>query len=528
MALSKKSNQIAVLTALIKKLGISVSSYTIKSDLENHPDYPGLLSLSDSLTSWNIPNQAIQLDKEACNIDELPLPLIAHLQIEGGQLLLVNQITKDIVQFSNEAEQNGELARKDFLENWDGIILYAEKEENSGEPYYTQALVKGFLNQARLPFLISVLLSISIYAISQHVLSLPYFLLFFVTLLGVTVSTLLLMQSIDADNPLVQNLCSLGKKNDCNAILKSDAAKVTSWLSWSEVGMFYFAGFFFCLLFKPTDFSFLSWLTLLSLPYTIYSIGYQIKVKNWCVLCCSVQALLWSQALIFLFEGSLFNLAILRVDLSDLIIYSLCFLLPVAIWSFIKPFFIQSAQLRPLKNQLKKFKYNSDLFNQILSSQQKYEVPDELMPIILGNPAAETVITMVSNPFCAPCATAHRTLDRWLTQRDDIQVKVVFTTSNQDNDMRTKVARHVTALSMLEDKKTAKEALNDWYEEASKDYDKWAMKFPVTYNEGMTTIMDKQKTWCEQTEIAFTPTILVNGYKLTDPYRLDDIEYLIA
>jgi len=524
----RKTNAVAVSTALIKRLKIPVSGFTIKSSLENHPDYPSLLSLSDSLTSWSVPNQAMQLDKENSNIDELPLPFIAHVKIEGGQLLLINEIRGNIVYFSNEAEKNGKLDKDEFLRRWDGIILYAEKDEQSGEANYNQSFIKGFFNQARLPFLIAVLLAGSVYTVSQYVLNLPYLLLLVVSLLGVAVSALLLMQSVDANNPLIQNLCSLGKKNDCNAILKSDAAKVTSWLSWSEVGMFYFAGFFISLLFKPSGYELLSWLTLLSLPYTFYSIGYQARLKNWCILCCSIQVLLWGLALIFLLSGSFFSSNASHFQLLDLISNSIWFLTPIALWSFIKPFFVQSAQLQPLKNQLKKFKYNSELFNQLLSAQQKYEVPDELMPIILGNSNAENIITMISNPFCGPCATAHQTLDDWLKQRNDIQVKVVFTTSNQDDERRTKVARHVTALSLLSDKKVVEEALNDWYKDPDKNYDKWAIKFPITYNNDMTLVTKKQKDWCDRAEIAFTPTFLVNGYKLIDPYRLDDIEYLIA
>jgi hypothetical protein len=40
-------------------------------------------------------------------------------------------------------------------------------------------------------------------------------------------------------------------------------------------------------------------------------------------------------------------------------------------------------------------------------------------------------------------------------------------------------------------------------------------------------LSEKQKEWCDMAEIAFTPTILVNGYKLPEPYRLDDPKYLI-
>ncbi|MNL16035.1 hypothetical protein D3C87_1370560 [compost metagenome] len=150
------------------------------------------------------------------------------------------------------------------------------------------------------------------------------------------------------------------------------------------------------------------------------------------------------------------------------------------------------------------------------------------MPIVLGNTEAETIITMVSNPFCGPCATTHKTLDNWLNMRDDIQVKIVFTTANHDDDPKTKVARHLTALSLHGDKKKVEQALNDWYDSDKKDYDTWAKNYPMQVNGEMEVVTQRQKEWCELTEVTFTPTILVNGYKLPDPYRLDDIKYLLS
>jgi thiol-disulfide isomerase/thioredoxin len=516
-------NAVTVVDILIKDLGIKVNSFTIKKDLLEHPDYPNMLALSDCLTTWNVPNEAFRMEKNINKLRELTFPFIAHLNTEGGQYAVIHEIKYGEVIFSNEKENTGFLPLVDFFERWDGIILYAEKDVLSGEKGYYQSLIKGWLNQTRLPFLVSILLIGIAYKISTTDLNLSYLMLIVLKLLGTFISCILLMQSVNATNPFIANLCSLGKRNDCNAILKSNASKVTSWLNWSEVGLFYFAGTFLCLLFIPSTVRMLSWFNILSLPYTIYSIGYQIKIKNWCILCCSIQTILWLEAVAFYgiefpiqvnWENNLFSIL-------------LCLLLPVAIWSFLKPFLLDAGQVRPLKRQLKTFKYNEEIFNQLLSSQKRYTIPDDLMPIILGNPNAKTIITMVSNPFCGPCAKAHEILDEWINKLDDIQLKIVFATANDDNDHRTKVARHVTALSLLPDKQIAREALNDWYTQKSKKYVKWAEKYPVVLN-GLDVITEKQKEWCDMAEISSTPTILINGYKLVGPYDLSDIKYFLA
>jgi protein-disulfide isomerase len=519
-----EENPVAILVAFIKKLNVNVSSLTIKSRLQDHPDYPSLLALSDCLTEWKIPNSAYQIDKNEYNPADLTFPLIAYLQ-KGGRFILINTISNGIVNYTTESKANAVMPEQEFLAQWAGIVLYAEASAESGEKEYKTQRLKGKLNRLRVPVLAAAIFSGLLYLFFQQNITWFFVALGLVTLTGLVVGTLLLVHSVNASNPFVQNLCSLGKKNDCNAILKSKEAKVTDWLSWSEVGFFYFSGSLFSLLMGNNAVPILAILNLCCLPYTFWSVWYQYRTKNWCVLCCAVQALLWLQFVVFA-TGSGYTRPVLEKTTIMAMLFS--FLIPIAVWAFVKPFMLKAEQLGPLKMQLKKFKYNGALFNQVLTNQPRFSVPNDIMPIVLGNVESETIITMVSNPFCGPCATTHKTLDQWLNTRDDIQVKIVFTTANHDDDPRTKVARHLSALSLLGDKRRVEQALNDWYDSAKKDYDTWAKKYPMKVNDEMELVTQRQKEWCELTEVTFTPTILVNGYKLPDPYMLDDIKYLLS
>lgn len=528
MLRNKKSNPVAVLDALMRELNIPVSTFTLKHDLEEHPNYPSLLAFSDCLNNWKVPHGIYQLSKDDLQSEDLSFPFISHFSEQGGKFILVHGIENKKVIFSDELSDHNVITEIEYLSRWNGIVLYAEKEEVSGESNYKDGLIKGGIAKAGLPFLILILLACILLSIDYASASWGLLCMLGLNLVGVIVSVFLLTYSIGANNSFVQNLCGLGKKNNCNTILKSDVAKVNSWLSWSEVGMFYFTGSFLCLIINPNLASLLVWVNLACLPYTFYSIGYQIKTKNWCFLCCTVQVLLWLEALVFAFDNSFhYSLPFSNLTPISLLLFTLSFLLPVAVWITIKPIIIKAIQIEPLKRQLKRFKYDTSLFNKFLTIQPRYAVPDEIMPIMMGNPDAETVITMVSNPFCEPCATAHKKLDEWLRTRDDIQLKIVFTTASHDDDARTKVARHISALSMSNDKELVEEALTSWYDQTHKNYKTWAEKYPVSFNDEISLVTKKQKEWCEMADITATPTILVNGYKLTVPYRLDDIRYLI-
>jgi len=87
----------------------------------------------------------------------------------------------------------------------------------------------------------------------------------------------------------------------------------------------------------------------------------------------------------------------------------------------LKPLFLKVQQSQPLKAQLRKFKYNTELFNQMLTTQPKYTQPDDAWSIVLGNVEANNIITMVTNPYCQPCSKTHKLLDELLEQNGNIQ-----------------------------------------------------------------------------------------------------------
>lgn len=529
MKINKYSNSVSVVHQLLKILSIKHSITGLQRKIQEHPNYPSLLAIADCFTEWQVANEALNVDKAAYR--EIATPFIAHFNDHEGTFILVHKSNEGQITYSNEEKYKAFMSTKDFLLNWSGNILLAEANDESGEPEYLENKRNDISKIAKFPLLFIILIMGIILALDYTSLTIPYVLLLIVNLIGVGVTILLLIINIDTNNPLVQNLCSTANKNNCNAILKSGAAKLNNWLSWSEIGFFYFSGISLSLLMVPENLSLLMWLNVLVLPYVGYSIGYQYKHKTWCLLCCAVQIVLLLEFSIALWFSLLsLDLAVFKPTFS-LVYILFSFASPVVFWYLLKPIFVQLVQFEPLKEQLKRFKYNGELFNQILRGQPNYLIGDDIMPITLGNPKAKIVITIVSNPFCGPCAKAHRTVHEWMQYRDDLQLKIIFSTRNSDDDQRTKIARHLITLNSLNDTKLLETALVDWYfdyyfQNTSK-YDTWAKKYPVIFNGNINTVTEKHKIWCEMAQITFTPTIFVNGFKLPEPYRLEDIKYLI-
>jgi len=530
----ESDNITRVINLLIKELRIPVTQQSIEEEIAKHPEYQSMLAISDMLNHWRIPNAAYELTFEELAAAGITGPFIAHLPSKNRQFILVKRMDERQAIIINENGKKQQLSIDEFKDMYaGGAILIAEKETDSGEADYDLKHRQELLAALRIPFVITGAVSILISFLLLHSSNVVWFnwqiaLLILFKTAGIVTAVLLLIQSIDSNNPLIQKLCGGADHKDCNAILSSKAAKISGELSWSEVGFFYFGGTWLILLFNSHNIGLMQLLAILnivSLPYTFYSIYYQWRVaKQWCRFCCTILAIMWLEFFAFL---SYISHGVQLPGLRGWASLIIGMAIPVLAWVFIKPYLQLSKQIQPLKQQLRKFKYNADLFNKLLNEEIKYTLPNDEHSIIIGNRQAEHIITIVSNPYCQPCSKAHKALDEWLANRDDIKLQVIFSNQNDENNPRAKVGPHLMSLQATRDDASLKHALNDWYEQKQKDYDAWAKVHPVAENIPAKKALEIQKEWCKTTEIIGTPTIFINGRKLPGNYETEDIKYFI-
>lgn len=515
----------------LNSLNMSVDPKLILSELEMHPDYPSLLSISDVLTNFSVKNEAFRVNPEELN--QIPCPFAAQTNINQHDFVVVKKLTDEYVWLSNEKWNNHKMSLKGFKDIFSGVILVAEPNEN--QTSFLSKTLRG--RSAKTPLLALGLLVVLVAGLFEsgffRSLYLAQLVMTGLKTTGIVIGCLLLIQSIDTNNPLVKRFCQGGNQSSCNAILSSGAAKVFSWLSWSEVGFFYFSGTWLLIIFNgnvPGTWGILAFLNLVSLPYTFYSIYYQARIaKQWCVLCCSVQALLWLE-FAFLISGAKLNWVSMSVPAPEIALRTIiCLATPVLIWFTVKPMILGLKQLQPLKTTLRNFKYNTEIFRKLLTEQTKYVAPDRAWSILLGADEPAYTITMVSNLHCQPCAKTHKKMEEILKIREDVGVRVIFNTQNDETDPRFLVTRHMLALNAAGDKSLVQQALHDWYLMDNKKYDVWAKKYPLPETDfaALSTIMDKQRQWCDMVNLEGTPTLYIDGYYLPDVYQLQDLKYLL-
>ncbi|MEQ1554294.1 MAG: thioredoxin domain-containing protein [Ferruginibacter sp.] len=517
--------------SFLKLLKVKVNNRTVNEALQNHPNWPSMLCITDSLHKWNIPNAVGKIDTS--KIDELPTPFIAYTNNNKNNIAIVNSVAETTVQvLQKNYNKPVTYGKEDFVKTWSGVYLIAEPNQLSGETNFTSNKQKYFLNAVVPLVAIFSILIFSFLLMQKNATAIfvsqgNFLLQYFIYLMGTIVTVLLLWYELDKNNPLLQKVCTGIAKGNCNAILTGKAAKVFSWLSWSEVGFFYFTGSLLTILFIPTGITIVAWLNIAALPYTVFSVYYQWRVaKQWCVLCLIVQALLLL-AVYNVVLNNYFGIAQLHVLQSTIYVLTL-FLLPAIIWYSIKPYLLKLQVEKNTKREFLRLKFNSQIFETLLKKQKQITIPTNGLGIDIGNPNATSEIIKVCNPYCGPCALVHPIIDKLIEQNNNVKAKIIFTTPNDKNNSAYKITSHLLTIATENDEHKTKQALDDWYLPNVKEYKTFATKYKITGElEQQSSKIELMEKWCKGTGITYTPTIFINGYQLPDAYGIEDLEYFL-
>lgn len=516
---------------LLKLLKVKHTNTYLKDIIFTHPDHPSLLSISDTLSKYQIENTAVRIDKDKFN--KLPTPCIVQVSKQNGSLFYtVKKILTDKVIYYDHNNKLREMAMHDFLELWTGICLLAETTPKSKEKNIEKKLAnKRFLN---ITIGITALMLIGWIIISFYksdilentTLTIYTILYSILKIIGLTTGVTLLWYDVDQYNPTLQNFCISGsKKINCNAVLQSKYASLFKGnLSLGLLGFsYFFATFLYMVLynFSGTAMALLAFMSTATIPVVAISLYYQAAViKQWCKFCMIIQGVLLTEIGIAFLSG-FYNTII---DIKSLPLFFALLLIPISIWKLIKPLIEQQKETNIYKRGLKKIKANPFVLESLLSKSKKITHNPKGLGISINNENAKYHIIKVCNPYCGPCAKAHPILEE-LVDNGIINLQILFSVTNNEKDYRAKPVRHFLALDNKNNKEKTQMALDKWYRAENKDYKAFAKQFPLNGE------MDKQNTkieamnkWCKAEKITHTPTIFINGYELPKEYSIEDLK----
>jgi uncharacterized membrane protein len=546
--LEPRANASEITMLLISLLGVKVSDSTIKKEIEEHPDYPSLFCISDVLASFGIENIAIKPDPD--KFLDIPTPFVTRIRGEKNSSKLfttVKEINGNKINFFDQEKLRWRLlSKEDFLKRWLGTVVIADVLEGAGEKDYDKKIheekrIRTAQDLTAFSIPAIVIISGIITLLQNGTTALLPFIFSLLTLTGSITGVFLLWYELDQHNPLLQQICSTGSKVNCAAVLQSKASKIAG-TSWSAIGFSYFTAMLLLFLFSgisnPRTLFIVAWINLAAVPYVLFSIYYQWRVtKQWCILCLCVQCVLVLQ-MITAFIGSWYSLLPFSSIDSQLIIQIIAApAIPFIMISILFPALQKAKESGGIRKDLQRLKHNPELFWTLLQKQTPITENPSGLGITLGKRNAKYKLIKVCNPYCGPCAKAHEPMEDLLRNNTDLQIQILFAVTNSKGDSRTPVVKHLLAIAENNNEAAIRRALDDWYLPDHKDYEAFAVKYPVNGElDKQSTKIDAMQNWSAKVKIDFTPTFFVflpdeegehasKFYRLPEVYNVSDLKY---
>jgi len=539
-----------VFLSYLTLLGVRYTESFSNQYFNEHPHKYNLFGLSKMLSDYGVDNAAIQIPDKENNITEIQTPFIAQF---GGDFAAVYKIEPTQVSFLWKGA-NHVLETAKFIESWTGVVLLAESSEHSIEPNYKEHRKTELIDLLKRIALFSVfgLIAILAYINNMYFTNAGITLLLCFNLTGLFISWLLLLKQMKVQSEYADKICSLFKQKDCNNVLESKAAKLFGIISLSEICFCYFLTNVLLLLIFSPSITAISFINILVLPFTLWSVWYQkAKAKQWCVLCLLVVALLWVIFFVNYFFGHIYfsviadifrnPLSMTVTELSKTIHFQLfiatcCYFVSIIGINMLAPTLNADKQVQSLRQSINSLKTDEDVFKTLLKKQPYYDSSDCDSIISFGNPDSKLRLTILTNPYCNPCAKMHQRIEEFLKLvNNNISVQYILSSFNDDLKPTNKYLIAACYAELTINRSPLTTFFNDWFEKGKKLKNDYFKSQPLIMEimsnpEIMIEIEDefqKHEAWKQRTQIKSTPTVLLNGFQLPESYKIEDLRYFL-
>lgn len=273
-------------TQFLKALHIPVSEKYVQKSIASHPEFPSLLSISDTFTRLGVTHAARRVKKD--ELIELAYPYLLPV---GNNVLLIKSAA-DLTKHKTE------------LAYWTEVVLQAEPTNQTKDKLNNELHAKETtINKLGVSLL--VLLGAFLVYLFITSFSVTSFLLLVTSFAGVAVGYLLLAKELGVTYAAVDAFCNAGKNTNCDRVLKADIKLFGIGFSDAVITFFIFQSITLILAHARPEtsqgyFAVLAVLSLFTLPTIAFSVYYQYFVaKTWCRLCLIVVAILVVQFVVF-------------------------------------------------------------------------------------------------------------------------------------------------------------------------------------------------------------------------------------
>lgn len=498
----------------LKKVNIDKSEF--KLQLEGHPDYPSLLSFSDTLHFFNIDNNVYRIDNE--NVYQIPKHSLA---IANDDLVLLEN--KNNILYINGKRDN------DFLSKWDNIVFVVENQIQIKTNF--KVLYKNlFLGIMIMFFLLLIRIEPSfLYTKIIFIISSFIGLLFALEAYKKTHGKGTFVPIGVCKNEIL--------KTDCDFVFNSQRWKVFNYFDLSEISIVFFAiqiiTFIFFTLSASIDvfFNIFKYGLLLFIPIGLASIYYQILiVKKLCPICIVIIICVFIQ---------LYSLHVIflpfAISLNQISLFVLAIFIVIATLYNLK---IKNRYVQKIEDENKysiRFRRNFEFFKNNLLTQNELSDMNFTDAFRFGNNKTSLSLLLVTNPFCKHCKDFYPVFFGIIEKFPNIEINIILDANidKYSEEMNLVYIDFACIYLNAKDKKEFPKALNEWYtlHDANNTKEIWYDKYSKYINSNRDEairVLKSHRIWCNNNEVYFTPNVFINGFQYPIEYKRNELEYFVA
>ena len=476
----------------------------------SHPDYPSLLSITDSLNVLQIDNVVVKIPME--QFVELPGHFLTFYQDEFGLI----KKTNSYVQIESENGKKRKVNFNDFLSKWNALVIAIEPNVAIIKPSKFSSFWYSF-------FLLCIAFFLS--SVYYNRPTVPSLLLLASSLTGVVLS-FIISQKAEIVGPLFSKIFRLGKDFNDQEVVGASTGMISNWQHFFEVCLLFFGTNTIALLISPMEFSkTLFLLSVLALPVLLFSIGFQkVKLKKRCVvLCLLVLPLVIVQIMV-----SSITIPSNPFTLKSGFIYLVMGAILFLVWHNLKRLVTALASLKSENAALKRIKRDYNVFSALSKEVPFLEGLDKLTGIKFGNQTTSFKLSLFLSPSCGQCRTVFAEALYLLERFPEHCSFEVFFNLNPDNTNNPfKIIIECLLTINAYDSAKAREALMEWYinKEA---LELWKQKWMVNALDlKINDEIDKQYQWCLTNDFNYTPVKILNQEVYPQEYELRELKYFL-
>lgn len=514
-----------VVFELIKILKAKITFNSLKNILLQHPDFPFITSITNTLLYFGIKNKVVKIAPNQLNLLELPFLALSRYD----ELYMVKKIDDYFIEYYSQKNGWTKTKLKEFYKLWNNMVILVDTKSKLIEENFKKKKRLEHISDLKIAGVLILVITFVFFVFFSLEIGLTK-MYFLIKLIGVFISLLLVKKLIFKD--ISYDFCTIGKKINCDDVLNSPAAKIFNWLTLADIGLIYFSGSTLALItplfvadYIKVDIQTLLFLiSFIAIPYTFFSVFYQgVVLKKWCILCVGVILVIWLELFIGYLYFSEYAFEF-KYSFKSILLLIFNFIIPIILWSITKEILVKITNYDHLKNTYSRLVNHFNIFNTLQNKEK--DVPFGIIKneIILGNNDAKNTILIVMNPYCPSCGREYEHILSLLEKKPSY-AKIIIRFIGYGDDRR-----YYTSLMLicqyLNSPNTFNIILKEWFK--IKNVNQFVNKYPITHNKLAESIIQEQFLWCEKSNIDSTPTTFINDKKLNSNYSISKIEYLLS